>query len=114
MKSIDDTLKIIRDITSAIPVKFDIALVGGVAVILHGVERTTIDVDFCVYSDAIQDAGSSAFFEQLKAHLPKRFSVRLISGKRVAEGVARHAFSELGLPHGLIEHFLRLRLSSRA
>jgi hypothetical protein len=62
MKSIDDTLKIIRDITNAIPVKFDIALVGGAAVILNGVERTTLDVDLCIYSDAVSKADSSACY----------------------------------------------------
>src|SRR3989337_1168928 len=64
MKSIDDTLKPIRDITSALPDKINIAITGGVAVILHGVERTTIDVDFCVYSDSISTRtppSSSAF-----------------------------------------------------
>jgi len=74
MKSIDDTLKIIRDITNAIPAKFDIVLVGGAAVILHGVERTTLDVDFCVYSDTISNADSSSFYDILVKHLPKRFS----------------------------------------
>ncbi|OGW34688.1 MAG: hypothetical protein A2X58_09500 [Nitrospirae bacterium GWC2_56_14] len=65
MKSIDDTLKIIRDITNAIPAKFDIVLVGGTAVILHGVERTTLDVDLCVYSDTGSKADSSAFYDLL-------------------------------------------------
>jgi hypothetical protein len=82
MKSIDDTLKTIRDITNAIPAKFDIVLVGGVAVILHGVERTTIDVDFCVYSDVISNTSSSAFFNILAKHLPKRFSARLLQGSK--------------------------------
>jgi len=86
MKSIDDTLKIIRDITNAIPAKFDIVLVGGVAVILHGVERTTLDVDFCVYSGA----DSSAFYELLVKHLPKRFSVRLILGSDIPGDPLKH------------------------
>jgi hypothetical protein len=90
MKSIDDTLKIIRDITSAIPAKFDIVLIGGVAVIIHGVERTTIDVDFSVYSNVIRDAGSSAFFDQLKAHLPKRFSARLMQGSKIPNDPLKH------------------------
>jgi hypothetical protein len=90
MKSIDDTLKIIRDITSAIPGKFDIVLIGGVAVIIHGVERTTIDVDFSVYSNVIRDAGSSAFFDQLKAHLPKRFSARLMQGSKIPNDPLKH------------------------
>jgi hypothetical protein len=90
MKSIDDTLKIIRDITNAIPVKFDIVLVGGVAVILHGVERTTIDVDFCVYSDLIHNSNSSEFFKLLNNTLPKRFSARLIKGSTTPDDPLKH------------------------
>jgi hypothetical protein len=90
MKSIDDTLEIIRDITNAIPVKFDIVLVGGVAVILHGVERTTIDVDFCVYSDTISNTNSSAFFDILVKHLPKRFSARLVQGSKIPDDPLKH------------------------
>jgi len=90
MKSIDDTLKIIRDITNAIPVKFDIVLIGGVAVILHGVERTTLDVDFCVYSDAVSAADSSVFYDILVKHLPKRFSARLIRGSEIPDDPLKH------------------------
>lgn len=90
MKSIDDTLKIIRDITNAIPVKFDIVLVGGVAAILHGVERTTIDVDFCVDSAAIPGTDSSAFYDILVKHLPKRFSARLIRGSEIPDDPLKH------------------------
>jgi hypothetical protein len=86
MKSIDDTLKIILDITNAIPVKADFVLVGGVAVILHGVERTTLDVDFCVYSGT----DSPAFFDLLVKHLPKRFIVRLIPGSEIPEDPLKH------------------------
>ena len=84
MKSIDATLRIIRDITNALPVKVDIVLVGGAAVILHGVERTTLDVDLCIYSDAVSNADSSAFYDVLVKHLPKRFSARLIPANCVA------------------------------
>ncbi len=62
MKSIDDTLKIIQDITSALTVKLDIAIVGGAAVILHGVERTTIDVDLCIYSESIFNTNTKACY----------------------------------------------------
>ena len=90
MKSIDDTLKIIRDITRAIPAKLDIVLIGGIAVILHGVERTTIDVDFSLYSDVIRDSGPSAFFDQLRAHLPKRFSARLMQVSKIPDDPLKH------------------------
>lgn len=43
MKSIKDTFETIRGIISALPVKVDMAVVGGYAVILHGVERTGRD-----------------------------------------------------------------------
>ena len=46
MKSIEDTLKIIQDIIKKFPVDIDIALIGGYAAVLHGVERTTLDIDF--------------------------------------------------------------------
>jgi len=90
MKSIDDTLKTIRDITNAIPVKLDIVLVGGVAVILHGVERTTLDVDFCIYSDAISNTDSSAFYDVLVKHLPKRFTARLVLGSKIPNDPLKH------------------------
>ncbi len=90
MKSIEDTLKIIRDITSALPVNVDIALIGGTAVILHGVERTTIDVDFCIHSDGISNSSSPAFFKLLSAGLPKRFTARLEQGSKISGDPLRH------------------------
>jgi hypothetical protein len=90
MKSIDDTLEIIRDITSALPVKINIALAGGYAAILHGVERTTIDVDLCVYSDVIFESNTASFFNLLKNHLPKRFLARLIEGSKFHDDPFRH------------------------
>lgn len=90
MKSIDDTLKIIRDITSALPVKLDFVLVGGAAVILHGVERTTIDVDLCIYSDTIFNTNAAAFFDLLKRSLPKRLSARLVRGSKIPDDPFKH------------------------
>lgn len=58
MKSIKDTLETIRGIINALPVRVDMAVAGGYAVILHGVERTTLDVDFCLYADLIRTAGA--------------------------------------------------------
>jgi len=104
MKSIDDTLRIIRGITNAIPVKFDIVLVGGVAVILHGVERTTIDVDFCVYSDAISKNGSPAFFNVLVKHLPKRFSAKLMQGSKIPDDPFKHDIIFIDDTEGEYEH----------
>jgi hypothetical protein len=90
MKSIEDTLKIIRDITNALPVNVDIALIGGTAVILHGVERTTLDVDFCIYSDVISNTNSPAFFKLLSAGLPKRFSARFEQGSKISDDPLKH------------------------
>lgn len=90
MKSIQDTLKIIRDITSALPVKVDIALVGGYALIAQGVERTTIDVDFCIYTDMISTQDSKVFFELLKKHIPPRFEAQLRQGSKIPDDPFKH------------------------
>lgn len=90
MRSIEDTLKIIRDITNALPAKIDIALVGGYAIIAHGVERTTINVDFCIYSDIIYSANAPEFFKLLTNHLPKRFSARLVQGSKIPDDPLKH------------------------
>jgi hypothetical protein len=90
MKSIKDTLRIIRDITSALPAKVFLVLVGGQAVIAQGVEGSTIDVDFCIYSDAIHETNSSQFFKLLSEHLPKRFSARLVQGSKIPDDPLKH------------------------
>ncbi len=56
MKSIEDTLKLINKIAKSLSKKdeVNIAIVGGYAAIAHGVERTTTDVDFCIYSGIIK------------------------------------------------------------
>ena len=90
MKSIEDTLKIILDITNALPVKVDIALIGGYAIIAHGVERTTIDVNFCIYSDLIHETNSAEFFKLLNDTLPKRFSARLIKCGKDPDDPLKH------------------------
>lgn len=59
MKSIEDTLSLIdRIIHSFGREKLYIALAGGYATIAHGVERTTADIDFCIYADLIQKGNS--------------------------------------------------------
>jgi hypothetical protein len=90
MKSIAATLEIIRDITSALPDKVEAALIGGHGAILHGVERTTLDVDLCVWSEGLGRSGSSAFFEVLKEHLPERFSAQLRQGSKDPSDPIRH------------------------
>jgi len=90
MKSIHDTLKIIRDITNALPDKVFIALAGGYAVVLHGVERTTLDIDVCVYSDLIRSSDSKVFFELLNRHIPERFSAELVQGSKKPDDPFKH------------------------
>ncbi|MDE2179380.1 MAG: hypothetical protein KGJ40_00820 [candidate division NC10 bacterium] len=90
MKSIKDTFETIRGIINALPVKVNIAVVGGYAVILHGVERTTLDVDFCLYSDLIRASGADAFFALLKRHLPERFRAELVQGSTTPEDSFKH------------------------
>lgn len=90
MKSIRDTLETIRDITSALPVNLNIVLTGGYAVILHGVERTTLDLDFCVYSDIIAAADAAAFFGVLKKNLPKRYDAELMQGSKIPDDPFKH------------------------
>jgi hypothetical protein len=90
MKSIKDTFETIHGIINALPVKVDMAVVGGYAVILHGVERTTLDVDFCLYSDLIRTSGTDAFFVLLKQHLPERFRAEVVQGSKVPEDPFKH------------------------
>lgn len=90
MKSIKDTLKIIQGIINALPVEADIALAGGYAVILHGVERTTIDIDFCLYSDFIKSTDAASFFRMLKEYLPERFKAKLIEGSKISDDPFKH------------------------
>ncbi len=90
MKSIRDTLEIIRDITSALPVKVSIALTGGYAAILHGVERTTIDIDFCLYSDVLDSTATKSFFELLNKHIPDRFKAELREGSKLPDDPFKH------------------------
>jgi hypothetical protein len=90
MKSIHDTLKIIRDITNALPDKVYIALAGGYAVVLHGVERTTLDIDVCIYSDLIRSSDSKAFFARLNKQIPRRFSTELVLGSQKPDDPFQH------------------------
>jgi hypothetical protein len=86
MKSIEDTLKTAKELITASGEQVEIALAGGMAVLSHGVERTTRDVDFYLYAKAIQESGSAAFFERLRAALPERFAARLEKGSAADAG----------------------------
>lgn len=80
MKSIEDTLETIRAVMDAVAGGVEIALAGGMAVIIHGVERTTRDVDVCLYSETIVQGGSGAFLSELQRVLPENFSATLSTG----------------------------------
>ena len=91
MKSIENTLKIIQDIIKNFPGDLEMALIGGYAAVLHGVERTTLDIDFCVYSDIIHSSKDSAgFFNLLLKCLPKRFEASLIKGSLIPDDPFKH------------------------
>jgi len=91
MKSIEDTLKTIEDIIKTIPANIEVALIGGFAAILHGVERTTLDIDFCVYSSIINAPHEpSAFYNILIKHLPERFEARFVKGSSIPDDPLKH------------------------
>lgn len=90
MKSIADILKTIRDITNALPGNVDIALIGGYALVAQGLERTTIDVDVCIYTESIGTHDSSHFFDLLKKHIPPRFDAQLIQGSKIPDDPFKH------------------------
>lgn len=91
MKYIEDTLKIIHDIIKTLPTDVDIALVGGYAAVLHGVERTTLDIDFCIYSSVIHSSGDpNNFYNLLLKSLPKRFEAKLIRGSTMPDDPFKH------------------------
>lgn len=90
MKSIEDTLETIRGIINSLPVKIEAALAGGNAVIFHGVERTTIDVDLCIYNDLIPSGNSKKLFEILNKNLPAQFSARFVQGSKLPDDPFRH------------------------
>jgi hypothetical protein len=84
MKSIEDTLKLVTDIVCDLrkTTDIDIALVGGYAVISHGVGRTTMDVDFLLYSGYIQES-SSKFFDLFSRAVPAGFELKWVEGSRM-------------------------------
>lgn len=91
MKSIEDTLKIIQDIIKQFPADIDIALIGGYAAVLHGVERTTLDIDFCVYSNIIHSTKDpSDFINLLSKDLPERFDITIIRGSGIPDDPFKH------------------------
>jgi hypothetical protein len=92
MKSIEDTLKLIDSIVDSLSKtsKVDIALVGGYGAIAHGVERTTVDVDFCIYADIIHEKETSTFIGLLRNVLPDNFKIKFIEGSKIMDDPFKH------------------------
>lgn len=84
MKSIVDTLGVIKDAVTRFNEETNqnaqIALIGGVAAVYHGAERTTFDVDTCFYTP--DDNPGSAFYAFLKKHFPQRFQLRFMEASK--------------------------------
>lgn len=92
MKSIEDTLKLIDRITVSLSEQdeLNVALVGGYAAIAHGVERTTADVDFCIYTGIIHSQNTPAFIEMLKNVIPENFDIKFIEGSKILDDPFKH------------------------
>lgn len=92
MKSIRDTLNIVKKIVKLLSDhdKVSIALAGGYAVVAHGVERTTVDVDFCIYADTIHQKDTKAFIGLLKTILPDNFEIKFMEGTRILDDPFQH------------------------
>lgn len=92
MKSIEDTLKLIDKVVISLANhdKVTIALVGGYAAIAHGVERTTADVDFRMYTEIIHRKNIFAFIEILKKVIPNTFEVKFIEGSKIIDDPFQH------------------------
>jgi hypothetical protein len=94
MKTIEHALKLIDNLISTLQdsynLEIDIALVGGYSAISHGVERTTVDVDFCIYADIIHKKDTTAFVKLLKQVLPENFEIKLIEGSKIMDDPFKH------------------------
>jgi hypothetical protein len=86
MKSIEDILKIVVEIAEKFrkTSDIDIVLIGGYAVIAHGVARTTSDVDFFIYSGQIQE-GTNEFLKIFKQALPGHFEIEFVEGSNMVD-----------------------------
>ena len=92
MKSIEDTLRIIDDIVKSLNRydRINNVLVGVYASIAHGVERTTADVDFCIYSEVIHKKDTANFFELLKRVIPVNFEITYTEGSKILDDPFKH------------------------
>lgn len=86
MKSIEAILNFVNSIAEEVrkTCAVDIVLIGGYAVIAHGVARTTNDVDFYLYSGRIKE-NSKEFFELFKRAVPGQFKIELVEGSKMID-----------------------------
>ena len=92
MKSIEDTLSLIDKIVSSLAKNdtINIALAGGYAAIAHGVERTTADIDFWVYTKVIRENNIRVFLDLLKRSLPDNFRINYLEGSKIMDDPFKH------------------------
>jgi len=86
MKSIEAILNFVSSLAAEVRkiCDIDIALIGGYAVIAHGVARTTTDVDFYLYSERIKE-NSREFIELFKHAVPGQFKIELVEGSKMID-----------------------------
>ena len=92
MKSIVDTLAVIKNVVTEFERETKnpalAALIGGYAVIFYGVERTTLDIDICFYSEETKPGAS--FYAFLRECLPDRFKPRFIEASKDPTDPLKH------------------------
>jgi len=91
VKSITDTLNFVRSIINQYSkdkkeeVLF--ALIGGHASIFYGVERTTLDVDICLYAS---NTSSKELYNYLKEKIKGKFNINLFEAKNDPTDPLKH------------------------
>ncbi|MBI1869813.1 MAG: hypothetical protein HYS07_01310 [Chlamydiae bacterium] len=92
MKSIEATLDLVSKAVKSLKMQDHVLLtvIGGYAVIAHGIERTTKDVDFCFYSDLYHKSDVQGLVESLKGVFPSHFGIRFIEGSKSLDDPFQH------------------------
>jgi hypothetical protein len=92
VRSIEDTLNLIDRVVASLSgsQKIAIALIGGYATIAYGVERTTADIDFCIYTESLHQKSTTVFIEALKKVIPETFDVVFVEGSKILDDSFRH------------------------
>lgn len=92
MKSIENTLELINRTLHSFKDKcpIQIALIGGYAVIAHGYERTTRDIDFLINVDHPTIRQSQDIADLFQESLPEQFEVLLMKGSKSSDDPFQH------------------------